>query len=129
MTEQKKQEIINVQKTKFVSRIKFYADDKGYKLGYVWVKVYDDGFESLQFSISKNDSYSYTPDFYESTSINFGKSFDNNPKFEVQTTSYGALNQEEMEKFIFAMEQAFLLQQFLHDLDWSECPRIKVDEK
>lgn len=48
MTEAKKQEIIKAQETKFVSRIKSYADDKGYKLGYVWVKVFQT-VQSLKF--------------------------------------------------------------------------------
>lgn len=124
MTEAKKQEIIKAQETKFVSRIKSYADDKGYKLGYVYVGVYE-GREELRFSITEKDRLSYTPEFYEEMTF---EKFANNPKFEVQTTSYGSLNEEEMEKFMFAMEQAFLLQKFLHNLDWSECPRIKVEE-
>lgn len=129
MTEKTKQEIIKAQETVFVRQLKRYAHTKGYELGYVWVKVYDNGFESLQFLIIKKDYDSYTPTIYENTSINFFDSFDNNPKFEVQTTSYGALNEKEMQKFMYAMNKGWEMQQHLNIIDWSECPRIKVEEE
>lgn len=128
MTEKTKQEIIKAQESDFVKGLKKVAESKGYKIGYTWVKVNDDGFESLYFEISKIDHNSYTPDIYESTSIHFGKTFDNKPQFEVQTTSYGALNEEKIQKFMTEMCNGAAMQMFLNNLDWSKCPRIKVEE-
>jgi hypothetical protein len=89
------------------------------------VKVYNDGFESLFFEILTKEFNSYTPKIYYKNSM---QTFDNCPEFEVQTASYGALNQGEMNDFINAMTDGFNLQDFLHNvIDWSECPRIKFE--
>lgn len=128
MTEKTKQELSKVRESIFVKKLEKVAKSKGYIISYVWVKVYKNGFESLQMRIIEGDASRYTPTIYESTSINFGKTFDNKPQFEVQTTSYGALNEEEMQKFMTAMCNGCAMQMFLNNLDWSECPRVKVEE-
>lgn len=127
MTPEKKQEIINAQESDFVKGLKAVADNNGYETYYIWVEVSENGREYLNFEITEKDKRSYTPEIYQKHT--FGKSFLENPKFEVQTTSYGALNEEEMQKFMYAMNKGWEMQQHLNIIDWSECPRIKVDEE
>lgn len=127
MTPETKQEIINAQETDFVKELKAVAESYGYETYYIWVEVSKNGREYLNFELTQKDCKSYTPEIYQKHT--FGKSFLENPKFEVQTTSYGALNEEEMKEFMNAMNKGWSFQQYLNGLDWSECPRIKIDEE
>ena len=127
MTPETKQEIINAQESDFVKELKNVADNNGYETYYIWVEVSENGREYLNFEITEKDRRSYTPEIYQKHT--FGKSFLENPKFELQTTSYGALNEEEVQKFMDAMNKGFVMIQYLNKLDWSKCPRIKIDEE
>lgn len=127
MTPETKQEIINAQETKFVKGLKRVAESYGYETYYIWVEVSKTGREYLNFELTQKDCKSYTPEIYQKHT--FGKSFLENPKFELQTTSYGALNEEEVQKFMDAMNKGFSMQVYLNNLDWNKCPRIKVEEE
>lgn len=127
MTPETKQEIINAQETMFVKGLKRVAESYGYETYYIWVEVSKTGREYLHFELTQKDCKSYTPEIYQKHT--FGKSFLENPKFKLQTTSYGALNEREVQKFMDAMNKGFSMQVYLNNLDWSKCPRIKVDEE
>jgi hypothetical protein len=121
------QKIMMAQESDFCKVLKKVAEVKGYMIGGVWVRVCKSGFESLEFEIRPINRRSYTPDIYEKDLIHF-ESFNNNPQFKVQTASYGALDGEEMEEFMKAMNNGWEMQQYLNQLDWSKCPRIKIED-
>lgn len=122
MTEKTRLEIFESQKSDFVKKLKKVAKSKGYEIRYVYVEQCGYGdYLKLHISPIDNGFRVYTPSIYESTNFD---NFENNPKFEIQTTSYGALNEEEMQKFMNAMNNGWFMIQYLNNLDWSKCPRI-----
>lgn len=127
MTEKTKQEIIKAQKNNFVKKLKKVAESKGYEIGYVYVEQCGYG-DYLKLQIAPKDKFNtYTPDVYDGSL--FMNNFENKTNFQVQTTSYGALNEEEMQKFMTAMTNGWTMIQYLNKLDWSKCPRInRVEE-
>lgn len=131
MTEKTKQEIIKAQESNFVKGLKKVAESYGYETYYIWVEVSKTGFESLHFEIypKENDFRTYIPEIYVRNTFGRKTKEMDNPKFKVQTTSYGALNEEEMQKFMDAMNNGFSMQCYLNNLDWSKCPRIKFDNE
>lgn len=131
MTEQTKQSIaiINAQEIDFVKGLKKVAESKGYEINYCYVEVSKTGFERLYIKIEPKDfntRHLSEPEIFRKSTC--GKSFDNKPIFRVSTTSYGTLNEEEMQKFMDAMNNGFSMQCYLNNLDWSKCPRVKFDE-
>lgn len=119
--------IIKAQESDFVQGLKKVADSKGYKIILCYVEVSKTGFESLQIEIEPKGYYTdhlTEPEIF--TRAACGRNFNNKPIFRVATTSYGTLNEEQMQKFMDAMNNGFSMQCYLNNLDWSKCPRIKV---
>ena len=67
----------------------------------VYVTIYDDGEKIISVSTNIGDD-EYTPDIY----FEDGEFGSKEKKFKIQTTSYGALGIEEIEKFMAAYKKA-----------------------
>ena len=117
------------QESDFVQKLKKVAERKGYEIRHCYVEVSETGYERFEFLMRQKDYKSYTPEIYVRNTFGRKTKEMDNPKFEVQTTSYGSLNEEEMKEFMNAMTNGWVMQQYLNNLDWSECPRIKFDEE
>lgn len=117
------------QESDFIKDLKFHCIMYGYELKHCYVEVSESGYERFEFYMTEKDYKSYTPEIYVRTTFGRKTKEMDKPKFEVQTTSYGALNEEEMKEFMNAMNDGWKFQQYLNNLDWSKCPRIKFDEE
>lgn len=68
--------------------------------------------------VSRKDRNSYLPEIY------FEDDFNDDYQYKIQTTSYGALNEEEFADFLNAQTKAYSLIQKLQNFDISKLPII-----
>ena len=68
--------------------------------------------------VFRKDSKDYLPEIY------FKDDFNDDYQYEIQTTSYGALNEEEFANFLNAQTKAYSLIQKLQNFDISKLPII-----
>ena len=87
-----------------------FANELGYELEHPF---WQGGL--LRLSISAKDRKSYNPKIYVETGF-----FDNKIKFKIQTTSYGALDVNEYQKFLESAQNAYKLAEYFNskELQW-----------
>jgi ribosomal protein S16 len=98
-------------------KFKGIVNKYGYEVHHAMNRTYSNGDILHEVGIYNPKRDRYTPDIYFD-------SFNDKPKFQIQTTSYGALDEKEYKLFIDACNRAYNLIVELNKFDLDTLPNV-----